>query len=112
VGELTQAGWRRLGEAHGLALKIGGLPALCSLAFDHGDLSRPLMTLFTQEMLARGYLANGVFYPTWAHTPQTVATYLESVAEVFGWLRERIDRDEVCTSLQGPVAHSGFARLT
>ena len=51
AGDLTRAGWRRLGEQHGLKLKVGGLPALCTFAFDHGDDSRALMTLFTQEML-------------------------------------------------------------
>jgi glutamate-1-semialdehyde 2,1-aminomutase len=112
IGELTRSGWRKLAEAHGLAVKIGGLPALCTLAFDYGELSRPVMTLFTQEMLARGYLADTVFYPTWAHTSATINGYLEAVAAVFGWLRKRIDRGEVSTALKGPVAHSGFARLT
>ena len=112
IGELTRNGWRSLGESHGLVLKVGGLPALCTLAFDHGDLSRPLMTLFTQEMLARGFLADGVFYPTWAHTSADVARYLECVGVVFAMLRERIDRGEVLAALRGPVAHTGFARLT
>ncbi|MBI4626349.1 MAG: aminotransferase class III-fold pyridoxal phosphate-dependent enzyme [Verrucomicrobia bacterium] len=112
IGELTRNGWQKLGGEHGLKLKVGGLPALCTLAFDHGDDSPALMTLFTQEMLGHGFLANGVFYPTWAHTPETVAAYLETVAAVFGWLRERIERGEVRTSLRGPVAHGGFARLT
>lgn len=112
IGELARNGWKSLGKTHGLSAKVGGLPALCTLAFDHGDLSRPLMTLFTQEMLARGFLADGVFYPTWAHTPADVARYLECVGTVFATLRDRIDRGEVLTALRGPVAHSGFARLT
>jgi glutamate-1-semialdehyde 2,1-aminomutase len=112
IGVLAQEGWQRLADAHALTVKVGGLPALCSLAFEHGDLSRALMTLFTQEMLARGFLANGSFYPTWAHTPEAVGRYLEAVTEVFGWLRERLEHGEVCTALRGPVAHAGFARLT
>lgn len=112
AGTLTREGWRTLGEKHSLTLKVGGLPALCTLAFDHGDDSLALMTLFTQEMLARGFLANSPFYPTFAHTPEIVARYLESVDAVFAWLRERIDRREVRQSLQGPVIHAGFARLT
>lgn len=112
IGELTREGWRRLGTAHGLRIDVAGLPALCTFAFDHGADSRALMTLFTQEMLDRGFLANGAFYPTWAHTPETVAQYLDAVAVVFAWLRERVDRAEVQTALRGPVAHAGFARLT
>jgi glutamate-1-semialdehyde aminotransferase len=112
VGEMTREGWRKLGEAHGLKLKIGGLPALCTFEFDHGDDSRALMTLFTQEMLAHGFLASGVFYPTWAHKADTVAAYLEAVAVVFAWLRERIEGGEIHTALRGPIVHTGFDRLT
>ncbi|MFI5335362.1 MAG: aminotransferase class III-fold pyridoxal phosphate-dependent enzyme [Opitutales bacterium] len=111
-GDLTRAGWRRLGAKHGLPLKVGGLPALATVAFDQGDDSRALMTLFTQAMLEHGFLAHGVFYPTVAHTPAVVERYLAAADTVFGWLRERLDRGEVRSALQGPVAHAGFARLT
>ena len=112
IGELTREGWRRLGTKHGLKLKVGGLPALATFVFEHGDDSRALLTLFTQEMLERGYLANGVFYPTAVHTPAMVEDYLRAADRVFAWLRERVDRGEVTSALRGPVAHAGFARLT
>ena len=111
-GERTRNGWRELGERHRLRLKIGGLPALCTFSFDHGDDSRAIMTLFTQEMLRRSYFATGVFYPTCAHTPAVVDGYLRAVDSVFTDLRGRIDRKDVGRALRGPVAHSGFARLT
>ena len=112
IGELTRAGWRKLGEQHGLKLKVGGLPALCTFVFDHGDESRALMTLFTQEILELGFLSNGAFYPTTAHTPEIVSHYLAAVGEVFSRLRGTLDRGEVRTALRGPIAHAGFARLT
>jgi glutamate-1-semialdehyde 2,1-aminomutase len=112
IGELTRAGWKAAAEQAGLAVKVGGIPALCNFSFDHGELNRPLMTLFTQGMLERGFLANGVFYPTLAHRPETVAHYLENVREVFGGLATCLAQGTVEQSLRGPVAHSGFARLT
>jgi glutamate-1-semialdehyde 2,1-aminomutase len=112
IGELTRLGWRRLGAKHGLKLKVGGLPALATFAFDHGDNSRPLITLFTQEMLERGYLANGVFYPTCAHTPAMVTAYLAAVDAVLALIKKQLDLGTVKSALRGPVAHSGFARLT
>jgi glutamate-1-semialdehyde aminotransferase len=112
IGELTRNGWRRLGTQHGFKLKVGGLPALATFSFDQGDDSRPLITLFTQEMLERGYLANGVFYPTCAHTPAIVADYLTAVDQVFATLRRHLDAGTVKSALHGPVAHTGFARLT
>jgi len=112
TGDRTRNGWRTLGEKHGLRVKVGGIPALCTFRFDHGDDSQPLMTLFTQKMLAQGFLANGTFYPTCAHTPAIVARYLEAVDGVLSELRAHVDKGEVQDALQGPVAHSGFARLT
>lgn len=112
IGELTRNGWRTAAEKHRLAVTIGGTPALCNFAFVHETQSRALMTLFTQSMLDRGFLANGLFYPTYAHKPDTVGCYLRSVGEVFALLRRCLDGDEVMAALRGPVAHSGFARLT
>jgi len=112
VGERVLAGWAAAGAKHGLPLKVGGIPALCSLAFDCGADSRALMTLFTQEMLGRGFLAGGGFYPTYAHLPEIVDRYLDAVDSVFAFLRECRDRRGVMGALRGPVAQSGFARLT
>ena len=112
IGTLVRAGWAAAAARAGLPVKVGGIPALCVLGFDAGDQSRAVMTLFTQEMLARGYLAAGAFYPTLAHTPAVVTEYLRAVDEVFGFLREALDRGPVTAALRGPVAQSGFARLT
>ena len=89
-----------------------GQPALCIFTFDCGDVSRAVMTLFTQEMLTRGFLANGAFYPTYAHQPAIADLYFQAVNEVFGILREHLDRGDVVSALRGPIAQSGFARLT
>lgn len=112
IGKMTMEGLRKAGFAHGVPVSVHGLPALIIFAFDHGEESRAVMTLFTQEMLERGFLANGSFYPTCAHTPREVNLYLEAVNDVFKILRLRIDSKAVRSSLRGPVAHSGFARLT
>jgi glutamate-1-semialdehyde aminotransferase len=112
VGSRVRSGWAAAGARHGLPVKVGGIPALCVLGFESGENSRALMTLFTQEMLARGFLAAGAFYPTFAHQPGVVADYLEAVDAVFGFLREQLDRGTVIAALHGQVAQSGFARLT
>ena len=111
IGDAVRDGWRRLGAARGLEVKVGGIPALATLGFGHGEDSRALLTLFTQEMLDRGFLAGGGFYPTWAHTPAAVEAYLAAVEATFRELRARLDHGDVRAALRGPVAHSGFARL-
>ncbi|MSU46109.1 MAG: aminotransferase class III-fold pyridoxal phosphate-dependent enzyme [Lacunisphaera sp.] len=112
IGVLVRTGWTAAGARHGLPVKVGGIPALCILGFDTGENSRAVMTLFTQEMLARGFLSAGGFYPTFAHRPDLVVKYLQAVGEVFGLLKKHLDRGTVATALHGPVAQSGFARLT
>ena len=112
VGRLVQAGWKAAAASRKIAVKVGGLPALCSLSFDLGDQSRLAMTLFTQEMLLRGYLASGGFYPTYGHDENAVGAYLNAVEEVFGYIKSCLDRGELASALAGPIAQSGFARLT
>jgi glutamate-1-semialdehyde 2,1-aminomutase len=63
-------------------------------------------------MLDRGILATGSFYAMWAHRDEHVDRYLEAVNGVFRELRAAIDEKAVRQLLRGPVAHSGFKRLT
>jgi len=112
IGSQVLSGWKAVGERTGVPLKISGIPALCILGFNAGDQSRTLMTYFTQEMLARGFLAAAAFYPTAAHQPETALRYLEAAEQVFGQMRQHLDRGTLAAALHGPVAQSGFARLT
>ena len=112
IGNQVRDGWQAAGMQHGLTLNVGGIPALCSFSFAHGAESRAVMTLFTQEMLDRGFLANGGFYPTYAHQPEHVERYLAAVNQVFALLQTHIAGGTVVSALRGPIAQSGFARLT
>ena len=111
VGTMVQEGWQNMAAKHHLKIKITGRPTLASFSLDYGEQSQALITLFTQEMLDRGYLATGLFYGTYAHTPQIIEEYLLALDEVFGVLATAIKSDEVHQRLRGPVAHSGFSRL-
>jgi len=112
VGTLVQEGWRKIAEKHGLKIKIEGRPALTHFTLDCGEQSQALHTLFTQEMLDRDYLANVAFYGTYAHTPQIIDKYLLALDEAFGVLSNAIKTNDVKKRLRGPVAHTGFSRLT
>ena len=112
TGSTVLAGWQAAASRHQVPVKVIGQPALCIFRFESGPVSQALMTLFTQEMLARGFLANGAFYPTVAHQSAQVDAYLRSVDEVFAHLRACLDSGNVIGALRGPVAVSGFARLT
>ena len=112
IGSSVLKGWVDVGARHGLKVKVSGTPALCVMGFDVGDQNKLLLTLFTQEMLIRGFLAAGAFYPTYAHKPAHVAAYLAALDEVFALIKGHLDKGTAASALQGPVALSGFARLT
>ena len=112
VGTLIGEGWRQAAERHWLKIRVHGPEALVGFAFDYGEKSQAIRTLFTQEMLRRGFLASGSVYMSHAHTEKNIKKYLSAVNEVFALLAEAIEKDTVASLLQGPVAHSGFQRLT
>jgi glutamate-1-semialdehyde 2,1-aminomutase len=63
-------------------------------------------------MLEKGFLATNAFYATYAHQNTHIESYLAAVEETFDFLAQAIKRENVETHLKGPIAHSGFRRLT
>ena len=111
IGSLVLKGWQELGDKHGMQIHVGDHVALTHFDFEY-DNAQEVKTLFVQLMLERGYLATISFYVTYAHTIADVQAYLQTVDEVFGILKEHITNGTVKDALRGPVAHSGFKRLT
>lgn len=111
IGTRVQEGWRTAAAANGLSVRVTGIPPLSYLAFDN-PLGTEMITLFTQLMLERGFLASGRFYASFAHRDEHVTAYLSAVRDTFTAIAEANDRGEIPRLLRGPVAHSGFQRLT
>jgi glutamate-1-semialdehyde 2,1-aminomutase len=111
IGELTMAGWTSAAEEAGLDLHVEGLPSLAHFAFRASD-ELTLTTLFTQEMLGRGYLAYSQFKPSFAHQPAHVEGYLGAVRSAFSTIAAAVKAGDAAARLHGPVARRGFYRLT
>jgi len=111
IGKRIQAGWREAADRAGFIVDIGGIPPISHLSFQC-EQSQAVHTLFTQLMLERDFLAAKVFYATYAHQDKHVNAYLSAVREVFGSLSAALATGMIMASLKGPVAHSGFHRLT
>ena len=109
LGSRVQNGWRAAASRAGVGIAVSGIPPLSHLSFDAEP--QATATLFTQEMLDRGFLAGRSFYPSYAHTDSDIDRYLEAVDEVFVGLAESLSTGSVVQRLRGPVAQSGFARL-
>jgi len=114
IGTLISEGWKKLAEEHDLRIEVmsGGLLSVPTFAFNYGDDSQALHTLFTQEMLSRGFLASKNVYVSYSHNETHVQRYLENVNEVFGIIKKALEKDDFYGLLKGPVAHKGFKRLT
>ena len=111
LGRRVQAGWKEKAEKAGLKITVEGIPPLSHFSFGHKD-GPAMMTLFTQMMLERGFLASGRFYAMYAHKRYHVTKYLEESEKVFRFIAMEHRRGRVKDSLKGPVLHSGFRRLT
>ncbi len=111
IGNLMFDGWKRAAANTGIALHTEGLPSLTHFGFEHPD--EPLLTtLFTQDMLERGYLAYSQFKPSFAHQPAHVAEYMKAVESSFAMIADAIRAGDYASRLKGPCARRGFYRLT
>ena len=111
IGGMISEGWKNLANDHSLNIEILPPKALATFAFNY-DNAQEIKTLFTQEMLKKGYLASSSVYVSYSHTKEIVEDYLKAVDEVFKFISQGINKNNICDLLVGPVAHSGFQRLT
>jgi glutamate-1-semialdehyde aminotransferase len=110
IGKQVKRGWEKISNEYSVPLKIEGLPPIASLKFAT-DNSQAVLTLFTQEMLKRGFLATNIIYSTYSHTSRDVEEYLSNVEDVFEIIQQGIENKTIESHLEGPVAHEGFKRL-
>jgi len=111
MGERAQVVWKEAAARAGLSLEVGGIKPLSHFAIP-GELGRAAITLFTQMMLDRGFLATSAFYATFAHNPQHLDNYRAAVEEVFAVVAQALATETVLQLLKGPPAQTHFARLT
>jgi glutamate-1-semialdehyde 2,1-aminomutase len=110
IGKEIDLGWKSLAKKHGLHISTSLPYCMITLSFEYKE-KQELKTLFVQEMLKRKFLTELAIYPTYAHTSKHVRSYLRAVDEVFAIIKRGIDEKNIKSLLEGPVAHSGFARL-
>ena len=111
MGERVPQIWRAAAAACGLDVEVGGIAPLSHLAFVGPD-RQVIRTLFTQLMLERGFLATGGFYASYAHQDEHLDGFDTAVGEAFAEIVSVVAGGSPADALHGPVAHTGFARLT
>tara|TARA_B100000073_G_C23739313_1_gene573214 strand:- start:284 stop:1642 length:1359 start_codon:yes stop_codon:yes gene_type:complete len=102
---------KKLIDTTGINITMGGLLTIPSMIIKEND---PLVikTYVTQEMLKKGYLASNITYLSVKHTKERIVDYLEILAEVFGDVKNEINKgNDLRNLIDGEVCHSGFKRL-
>jgi glutamate-1-semialdehyde aminotransferase len=110
IGKMVQEGWTSAAAQTGLNIHVSSIYPLGHFDFCAGE-PLVLKTLFTQEMLERGYLATNAFYCSYAHTESIIQRYLKTVEEVFALIKKSLSDNTSRSLLKGPVCQSGFKRL-
>ena len=110
IGSSVKQLWSEVMTGLNLPFSISGLDPLASFVIDRPNWPY-LKTLFTQEMLDKGYLASSSFYASTAHTESEISSYRDAFSSTMKFVADNIDSDELSGLLRGPVAHSGFRRL-
>lgn len=111
MGEKVQKGWRKLSDKHNLGLHVNGIYPLGHFSFPKNNLE--YKTLYTQEMLKKGFLATTAYYASYAHKEQHIKLYLKATDEVFALISDVIRTSgDPKTYLDGPVCQTGFKRLS
>lgn len=111
VGTYIGNGWIELAKKYELDISITDYKPLITFKLNYGEANNPIVTLFIQEMLKRGYLASTSIYVTYAHTIEIANKYLENVDEVFEIMSDAINNNKVLDLLETEVRTDMFKRL-
>jgi len=111
IGTCIGNGWKKIANRHGLDISITECKPLITFKLNYGKDNDAIATLFTQEMLKRGYLASTSVYVTYAHTVSIIDKYLESVDEVFKIMTMAINNNNILSMLNTKVRTDMFKRL-
>jgi glutamate-1-semialdehyde 2,1-aminomutase len=112
MGTKIGKGWSCLARKHGLEIEVSDFKPLVTMKFQDEKNKIGMQTLFTQEMLERGYLAAGSVYVSMAHTQEIINTYLNNVDQVFAVLAEALHQGDLMRRLKTRPKSDAFQRLT
>ena len=104
-------GWEKLAKKHGLKINISGIPPLTHISFVCEN-QLEAQTLYTQEMLDRGYLVGSAVYTTYAYSEKIIDRFISESDAVFSKIKEALESKNIKSYLKGGVIHAGFKRLT
>jgi glutamate-1-semialdehyde 2,1-aminomutase len=110
TGNRVRSAWQAVADKNQLKIKISGLPALSTFTFET-EWAMEFKTYLTQQMLAKGFLASGIFYASTAHSDEVLESYFFEIGIIFEEIANLSHPSKIQSLLKGPVSHGGFKRI-
>ena len=111
AGKKIMNGLNRLAAKHKIKFKIIGHPCHFAVSFDYANDSGKILTLYMQEMIARGIYASWIIYICYSHTEKDIENILQAVDETFDMIAETLEKNNITDVLKCPERQIGFKRL-
>ncbi|OIP55922.1 aminotransferase class III [Candidatus Kuenenbacteria bacterium CG2_30_39_24] len=112
IGRLFITALKKSARQAKIQISFEGLPPLFIFSFNYGVKNQAVNTLFTQEMLKRGFIAVTGIDVSYALKLEHVKKYCHAAKEVFDIIKKAVAENKVGKLLHGPIAHEKFKRLT
>lgn len=112
IGSMIGEGWKEIAHRHGINLSVSDFKPLITMKLNYGDKSNLISTLFTQEMLKRGYIASTSVYVSYAHNEKIIHDYLKKVEEVFELIARAMKENSLESLLETRLKEQGFKRVS
>mgnify|MGYP001275930790 CR=1 FL=1 len=110
IGESIKSKWHELSTTYNLEIEISGLKSLPIFSFMSNN-HQVYKTFITQEMLKKGFLAGNSVYVCIDHSEKIIDAYFNEMDLIFKKIKEYEEGKRDIDLLNGPISHSGFARL-
>ncbi len=104
--------WKKAAKKNNLSIYTGEFYPLATFKFQYEELNDHLMTIFCEEMLARGYLASNSVYVCWAHDQGVIDVYAEAIEEVFGIISHALQDKNISLEKGKNTRSDAFGRMT
>jgi glutamate-1-semialdehyde aminotransferase len=111
LGKIVAVNWRKIFLKYNLKIEVCNFYPLISMKLKYGKLNNYIITLFTQEMLKRGYLASTSIYLSSKHNNYVIKNYLKSCDIVFSYISKILKEKKIKNSLLTSVRTDAFQRL-
>ncbi len=111
MGKEVNKIWTKAAIKADINISIDGLEPLTHINFLEDDASK-IQTIYTQEMLKRGFLTGSSVYTSYAYDKVAIKKFNKAINDVFMILKIAKESGRIDNFIDSEEKHSGFKRLT